>query len=445
MLFSVVVVASLVPVVCVALVGVAAGVYIYHNHTKEKQVVYWYSNENKTCSKPVSLWQYRLEHYRFKDQIRAFGPAIDERGNSKEDKASKSGTEGQETLTRGRMMHVQGCLEQSWQEANEQHWFKGAGNSVEAFTKARNRQDASLELLFLNADNSIETVQRLLYEELCQRHSLRYFKAKPLWFVCWSTMQTDGHDTRAQAAEQFYTHLDSLTSARNNKISPYADEDDLYKRAYEATVLELQKSNVDVGKFCLVHYTTENQLFAWTNSQPLAWNTGNDGNSTKNRNVAAMIDDLARSPAKDTYAKRWSEGLGISVDYITKELEQEAVAVAKEFYAEASSAQHLRRPVEEAIVDPNFYEISKCFCEGAKGKGFGKLCPRDGQINCSVVDALDALDKNKAGRATHFLSWTWAYSVATFAKTISGWVRKQRSETRSGFKKFKSSEIFLWV
>ena len=101
---------------------------------------------------------------------------------------------------------------------------------------------------------------------------------------------------------------------------------------------------------------------------------------------------------------------------------------------------------DEVIADPNFYEISECFCKGAKGKGCGKLCPRDRKMDCSVADALDALDKNKAGRATHFLSWTWTYSVPTFARTIAGWVeRKQKSETLSGFKKFKSSEIFLWV
>ena len=85
-------------------------------------------------------------------------------------------------------------------------------------------------------------------------------------------MQTAGQDFRTRAAEQFYKHLDSLTSAGDNKISPYADEDGLYKRAYEATVLELQKSNVGVdnGQLCLVHYTTDNQLFVWTNSQPFA-------------------------------------------------------------------------------------------------------------------------------------------------------------------------------
>ena len=469
LLFSV---AIVVPVAStfVALI-VAAGSYsIYHHLTKEKQVVYWYSTENETCSSPVSLWQYRLDHYKFED--RPFGPASDEG-----DEASKSGTESQETQASGKMIHVQGCLEQSW--------FRGAGNSsVEAFTKitkACMRQDSSLELLFLNADKSIETVQRLLYEELCQRHSLRDFKPKPFWFVCWSTMQTGGHDNvRTQAAEQFYKHLDSLTSATNNKISPYADEDSLYKRAYEATVLELQESNVDVdvGQLCLAHYTTENQLLAWTNLQPFAWNNwfrgaGNNVNSTSSGTVAAMIDDLTRPPAKDTYAKRWSEGLGVSVDYITEELENEAGAAAKEFYNNLSRYEKdnlsrykkdIKVPVtaDEVIADPNFYEISKCFCEGAKGKGFGKLCPRDGEMHCSVVDALDALDKKKAGRATHFLSWTWAYSVATFARTIGGWVerqqegeaeleRKQEGETklerqqRGNRKMLKSSEIFLWV
>jgi len=46
--------------------------------------------------------------------------------------------------------------------------------------------------------------------------------------------------------------------------------------------------------------------------------------------------------------------------------------------------------------------------EDAFGKG--KVCPRDGEPDCSIVDAFWH-QGNGAGPATQFLSWAWGYRV----------------------------------
>ena len=53
--------------------------------------------------------------------------------------------------------------------------------------------------------------------------------------------------------------------------------------------------------------------------------------------------------------------------------------------------------------------------EDAFGKG--KVCPRDGEPDCSIVDAFWHRG-NGAGPATHdqFLSWTWGYRVRLFGQ-----------------------------
>ena len=39
--------------------------------------------------------------------------------------------------------------------------------------------------------------------------------------------------------------------------------------------------------------------------------------------------------------------------------------------------------------NPTFYSICPELAVGDRGLGFGKVCPRDGQANCSIVDSLE--------------------------------------------------------
>ena len=59
--------------------------------------------------------------------------------------------------------------------------------------------------------------------------------------------------------------------------------------------------------------------------------------------------------------------------------------------------------------DPAFCDLCIPMTKTEYSKGYGKECPRDGLLNCSVVDPSD-LD-GKAGLARHYLSWTWGYKV----------------------------------
>jgi hypothetical protein len=43
-------------------------------------------------------------------------------------------------------------------------------------------------------------------------------------------------------------------------------------------------------------------------------------------------------------------------------------------------------------------------------------CPRDGQPDCSIVDALQA--QSKSAKATWFLSWVWGYKFSTVYKAL---------------------------
>ena len=59
--------------------------------------------------------------------------------------------------------------------------------------------------------------------------------------------------------------------------------------------------------------------------------------------------------------------------------------------------------------DPNFYDLSNTMTKSPLALGYNKLCPRDGLLHCSIVDALDQV--GRAGLATHYLSWTWGYKA----------------------------------
>lgn len=109
-----------------------------------------------------------------------------------------------------------------------------------------------------------------------------------------------------------------------------------------------------------------------------------------------------------------SERLGVSVAYILDQFEEEA---------RCATGQQ----------DPTFHTIAPHFAFGKQGLGKGLECPRDGRSGCSIVDALPAAWR---GRATHFLSWAWGYTLSTFVHAIREWI----SQTD-----VNPSSTFLWV
>jgi len=110
--------------------------------------------------------------------------------------------------------------------------------------------------------------------------------------------------------------------------------------------------------------------------------------------------------------------------------------------------------------DPNFYQIKEIMagcpvkwcdhapgeCPGQNALGKGVKCPRDLELDCSIADffyhkqATKETDTKKgkcAGRATRFLSWTWAYKVSTLQKGIEAW--------RKSSDQIKTMNEFFWI
>ena len=64
--------------------------------------------------------------------------------------------------------------------------------------------------------------------------------------------------------------------------------------------------------------------------------------------------------------------------------------------------------------DPNFHQVAGVLAYGPWALGKHLICPRDGQPDCSIVDALQA--ESKSARANWFLSWVWGYHFSTVYK-----------------------------
>ena len=74
------------------------------------------------------------------------------------------------------------------------------------------------------------------------------------------------------------------------------------------------------------------------------------------------------------------------------------------------------------LPNPDFYQMVDVIAKGERGIGYQKICPRDGQPGCSIVDAVD---ERHRGKVTHFVSWCWQYKLNDFVSAISSWVQRE--------------------
>ena len=83
-------------------------------------------------------------------------------------------------------------------------------------------------------------------------------------------------------------------------------------------------------------------------------------------------------------------------------------------FKQASSMAYLLQDFKDLAqrrskeVDPTFLHLKDVFwgCEDKIGQDV--LCPRDGQLGCALVDWLP---RHHRRQQTHFLSWSWRYSL----------------------------------
>eukprot|EP00435_Cladocopium_sp_Y103_P044340 s1677_g12.t1 len=94
-------------------------------------------------------------------------------------------------------------------------------------------------------------------------------------------------------------------------------------------------------------------------------------------------------------------------------------------------------PLCPAPEDPNFHQVAGLLAYGPLALGKGQYCPRDGRMDCSIVDALEA--SQRSGRATWFLSWVWGYKFSTVFGALSRWWK--RHQIVSGD---TCADVYIW-
>merc|ERR1712048_147269 len=69
-------------------------------------------------------------------------------------------------------------------------------------------------------------------------------------------------------------------------------------------------------------------------------------------------------------------------------------------------------------VDPTFDDMKEAFWGGTKKLGDDIICPRDRKMGCALVDWLP---RDHRRPQTHFLSWTWQYSLTQLQSALRMW------------------------
>lgn len=117
-----------------------------------------------------------------------------------------------------------------------------------------------------------------------------------------------------------------------------------------------------------------------------------------------------------SFSKSWPEKrpLGVSLDYLQRIFPEEA-------------------RLATGLQNPSFYVTCPVYASGPHGKGAKLICPRDGQLGCSVIDVLEPHQKSAA---THFVSWSWGYSLEVFVTALQGWAETSKVDIH---------KTFLWI
>eukprot|EP00913_Durusdinium_trenchii_P031067 g29093.t2 len=71
--------------------------------------------------------------------------------------------------------------------------------------------------------------------------------------------------------------------------------------------------------------------------------------------------------------------------------------------------------------DPSFLRLKEVFWQGDEKIGANRLCPRDGRLGCALVDWLPPEHRHMQ---THFMSWSWSYSLRQLQSAMKMWRSK---------------------
>ncbi|CAJ1450442.1 unnamed protein product [Effrenium voratum] len=81
-------------------------------------------------------------------------------------------------------------------------------------------------------------------------------------------------------------------------------------------------------------------------------------------------------------------------------------------------------------TNPSFYTLKDVFFFGDDPIGKNLPCPRDGRLGCALVDTLH---RHHRQQCTHYLSWTWKYSVGTVQNALDFWLEEAQIHSRRVF------------
>jgi len=139
-------------------------------------------------------------------------------------------------------------------------------------------------------------------------------------------------------------------------------------------------------------------------------NAGWEANARERQEVnKALVDFFGWSEADlevhwQETLKKQSQEAGVSVAYL----------LSDEFLELAQTSSGLE--------DPTFYDLKEAFFYSESPIGQDVECPRDGRKGCALVDVLPRCHRRAC---THFLSWTWKYSLSTVRSALKEWLDRE--------------------
>jgi len=179
--------------------------------------------------------------------------------------------------------------------------------------------------------------------------------------------------------------------------------------------------------------------------------------------LSSTCDHYGLLRAPEPNKARRSKDLGVQGSYIVSEFLKDAKAAAREsIRVDNQNIKQRKKPIglparsgcdscikisrlcstckAKGESNPDFYIIKHTYaisCDGANPdhcKGLNQICPRDDQLNCAVVDALEV--EGKAETSNYFLSWSWGYECKMFVKTLTAWMKQEGLDP---------SQVWIWI
>ncbi|CAJ1337194.1 unnamed protein product [Effrenium voratum] len=172
--------------------------------------------------------------------------------------------------------------------------------------------------------------------------------------------------------------ITTLTKRRQKRIQRHEEKVEEVQRMLEAELWEEEPGTVP-------KYSEQLQALGWAHEEVLQ--------------KAAEI------------RKRHSNHAGVGLRYLLSEFTQLAQQRARK-------------------TNPDFYELKQVFWLDPQPLGEHVVCPRDGDPGCALVDLLS---KSHRKAQTHFMSWTWHYTLGQLQSALKIWSRSVREANKVFF------------